>query len=135
MCFSTGLLTIWIDALPRNAIAMIRVETCTSIHQTDPETWDAFADEKWFHKHRFVASVEDGCLPGAEYWYLLFHNGDEVIGNCALSTFNISLDLFASKNRIYSFIKRVFPEIFKIRMSELPFTYIMFHRSLKQGVA
>ena len=95
---------------------MIRVETCTSIHQTKPETWDAFANKNWFHKHRFVASVEEGHLPGAQYWYLLFHKDDQLIGNCALSTFDISLDLFASNNRFYSFIKRLFPETFQIKI-------------------
>ena len=95
---------------------MIRVETYTSIHQTKPETWDTFADGNWFHKHRFIASVEDGHLPGAQYWYLLFHKDDEPVGNCALSTLDISLDLFAPNHRLYKGIKRFIPDIFKVRI-------------------
>src|SRR5688572_10193713 len=95
---------------------MIRTEVYTSIQQIPIQTWDAFASQNWFHKHRFVACMEAARIPGAKYWYLLFYHQQTVIGSCIFSTCNISLDLFTPKNSFIRFLGKCFSNIFNIRL-------------------
>src|SRR4030095_12330125 len=96
---------------------MLSVRQYKSIHEIDPDYWDSILDEKdVFHRHGFIKIVEDSRIENASFHYLLIYDNDQVVASTVLSAFNISLDLFISKNKFVTGLKKIFPNFFTIRI-------------------
>src|SRR4030095_7067542 len=96
---------------------MLSVRQYKSIHEIDPDHWDSMLDEKdVFHRHGFIKIVEDSRIENASFHYLLIYDNDQLVASTVLSAFNISLDLFISKNKFVTGLKKIFPNFFIIRI-------------------
>ena len=96
---------------------MLTIRQYTSIHQIEPYHWDSILDEKdVFHRHSFIAIVEDSRIENASFYYLLIYDNDKLVATTVLSAFRVSLDLFISKNSIVSGLKKLFPNLFAIKI-------------------
>jgi len=96
---------------------MIRVARLRSILEIDGTVWDAIVpDSAFFHSHRFIRSVEEARVQEADFWYLLFYDGQRLVGSAALSAFRISLDLFTGKTgqALIGFLRRMAPGFLKV---------------------
>jgi predicted N-acyltransferase len=96
---------------------MLCVRQYKSIHEVDPEHWNSILDKKdVFHAHGFIKIVEDSRTENAVFHYLLIYDNDQLVATTVLSAFKISLDLFISKNKLVSGIRKICPNFFTIRI-------------------
>jgi len=96
---------------------MLSVRQYKSIHEVDPGHWNSILDKKdVFHAHGFIKIVEDSRTENASFHYLLIYDIDQLVATTVLSTFKISLDLFISKNKLVSVLKKIYPNFFTIRI-------------------
>jgi predicted N-acyltransferase len=105
---------------------MLRIERYCSISEIEESVWDSIVSpNEVFNTHRFIQVVEKSKVEDASFWYLLFFNGDELIGHSVLSCFTISLDLFIPGSKAARWIKKIFPEFFNVRIlfSGLPASF------------
>jgi predicted N-acyltransferase len=87
----------------------LRVEKRRSICEVPEEEWDGLnAPYGLFHTHRFLRAVEEGS-GGVSFWYLLFYEGDRLVGSAPLSLFGVRLDLFLGQTpqRLVAAIRRI----------------------------
>lgn len=108
---------------------MINLQIYRTIAAIDAELWDRLAHNDWFHRHRFIASVEEAALPGAQFWYLLFMDDEKLVGSAVLSTYSMSLDMFIRDHSAISTFKSFFPSLFTVRllMCGLPASFGQFN--------
>lgn len=105
---------------------MLQIKRHSSIHDIVPAHWDSIVcKEDVFHSWQFIRVVEDSKVEGAEFYYLLFYEGETLIGSTVLSLFKVSLDLFITENGLVRFIKKLRPNFFtiKILMCGLPASF------------
>src|SRR5687768_13199047 len=96
---------------------MLTVKKYLTIHDIDENQWDSILrPDEVFNTHRFIRSVEESKIENAQFFYLLFYHDQQLVGSTVLSAFNMSLDLFISKNSIVRNLKHIFPGLFKIKL-------------------
>jgi predicted N-acyltransferase len=96
---------------------MLRVEYYKSIHLIEETVWNSLLTEHdVFNTHRFISVVENARVENASFWYLVFYDGEEIVGHAVLSSFSISLDLFISKNALIRTIKKIRPGFFTVNI-------------------
>jgi hypothetical protein len=79
------------------ATQSLRVRIHRDIDEIDPDEWDSLlaADELQL-SHRFVGLCQRSRVEGADYWHLLFSEGDRLCGIASLSRMNVCLEVLAS---------------------------------------
>ncbi|WP_373493335.1 peptidogalycan biosysnthesis protein [Aquiflexum sp.] len=96
---------------------MLRVENFRSISSIPANVWDGILSvNDVFNTHQFITVVEEARVENASFYYMLFYDESELVGHVVLSSFSISLDLFISKNKLVRRIKRVFPDLFSVKI-------------------
>ena len=96
---------------------MLRVEIQSSINLIEEKLWNSIVSEREiFNSYRFIKAVEDAHVEESSYRYLLFYNGDELVGHTVLSSFVISLDLFIPGNKLVQLVKKILPSLFNVRI-------------------
>jgi hypothetical protein len=96
---------------------MIRVVRLRSILETAETEWDSIVpDSAFFHSHRFIRSIEEAHVQEADFWLLLFYDGQRLVGSAALSAFRVPLDLFTGKagQALIGFLRRIIPAFLKV---------------------
>ncbi len=108
---------------------MLSLQIYRTIAAINSDLWDSLSHDDWFHRHRFIASVEDAALPGSQFWYLLFRDDEKLVGSAVLSTYIISLDMFIKDHHAISTLKSFFPSLFTVRllMCGLPASFGQFN--------
>lgn len=96
---------------------MLQVKQYNSIHAIDPDHWNSILDaEDIFHAYDFVTIVEDSKVEDATFYYLLFYDGETLVGSTVFSSFKVSLDLFITNNGLIRLIKKLSPDFFKVKI-------------------
>lgn len=96
---------------------MIKAKRFDSIHDIDESLWNSIISKaQFFHDYRFVQAVEEAKIEESRCWYLLFYDGERLVGSAALSAFKVSLDLFLGRTaqKIIRRLRRWFPNLFRI---------------------
>ncbi len=96
---------------------MLTIRQFKSIHEIDPQHWDSIVkEEDVFHRHHFISIVEDSKVEGADFFYLLFYHDEKLVATTVLSAFSFNLDLFISDHFFVSWVKKLFPAFFQIKL-------------------
>jgi predicted N-acyltransferase len=96
---------------------MLTVKKYKSIHETDPQHWDSIlVTDDNFHTYSFISIVEDSKVEDADFFYLLFYDNEQLVATTVLSAFNIYLDLFINDNWLVRKLKKIFPNLFKVKI-------------------
>ena len=98
---------------------MIEVRRFESIDDIEEVTWNSIVPgDSFFHRYRFVRSMEKARVQDSQFWYLLFYRGNRLAGSAVLTTFSIALELFTggfTKSWIKS-MRRFYPDFFKVKI-------------------
>lgn len=125
--------TLWNKALSTESPRMI-IKRFSSIREIDETLWNSIlAPNEFFNCYGFVEVVEQSKVEDAHFYYLLFYNNEELIGHTVLSSFQISLDMFARDSRVIQVIKKIFPNFFNLQMvfSGLPASFSQLNLKIK----
>lgn len=96
---------------------MLTVKKYLTINDIDEHEWDTILHPgEIYNTHRFIRTVEESKIENANFFYLLFYHDQQLIASTVLSAFNISLDLFISNNRFVRNLKKIFPNLFTIKL-------------------
>ena len=96
------------------------VKKYKSIHETNRQHWDSIlaADDNFqyilFHPGAFVERTAKWEY--ADFFYLLFYDNEQLVATAVLSAFNIYLDLFINDNWLVRKLKKIFPNLFKVKI-------------------
>jgi predicted N-acyltransferase len=103
----------------RTGTRTLSVECRRSINEFSEHTWDSVASKQGlFWTHRFFQVVEKSGVEQAEYYYLVFSDGDKPVGSAVLSAFDVSLALLLPslfQNLVQS-VRRFFDGFLRIRI-------------------
>ncbi|MCC5916177.1 MAG: hypothetical protein JJU02_02500 [Cryomorphaceae bacterium] len=87
------------------------------IEDLDSLAWNAIlSDEDVFHQHRFLQLLQNAQVENADMRFLAFYKSGELLGSSVISIFTIDVSLFANRDKGIQFIKRIFPNLFRIRI-------------------
>lgn len=96
---------------------MLNLKKYNSIHEIDAAEWNSILeDTDVFHRHRFMQLVEESKVENAKFSYLAFYDQQKLVATTVLSTFSISLDLFIGNSGFVKAIKKLFPNLFSIKI-------------------
>jgi predicted N-acyltransferase len=113
---------------------MIRVERFDTISSIEETAWDSIiSPNEFLNSYRFIKTVEESRMENSSLWYLLFYDGQQLVGHSVLSCFTISLDLFIPRNKLALVIKKAFPHFFNVRIlfSGLPASLAQLNLKIK----
>jgi predicted N-acyltransferase len=83
-----------------------------------PAEWDSIGgNQRLFSSHRFLRVVESSGVEDAQFFYLMFYDGEALVAGAVLSTFILTLDLLLppSIQKACAMIRRVIPGFMRIR--------------------
>lgn len=95
----------------------MRIEVKQDISEIPEANWDEIVTPAdLFHSHHYLAALDKAKVEGAHMEFVLFFEGEKLVGTSVLSDFEINLDLFIGEGGVVQGIKKVFPRFFKIRV-------------------
>lgn len=96
---------------------MLSVQKYLTINDIAEDEWDSIlSPEEIYNTHRFIRTVEESKIENAEFFYLLFYDDEQLVASTVLSAFKVSLDLFISNNSVVTYLKKIFPKLFTIKL-------------------
>ncbi|OGF05342.1 MAG: hypothetical protein A2509_01750 [Candidatus Edwardsbacteria bacterium RIFOXYD12_FULL_50_11] len=97
----------------------VRTKVARSIHDIDANDWDSILScVDSFHRHSFLACVEDARVENGTFRYVTVYRGNVIIGTAALSSLIVSLDIFTGGflRRAITAVQKIYPQFLKIRV-------------------
>lgn len=96
----------------------LQVHVHRSITEIAESLWDSVsAPYGLANTHRFLNALEGSRVEMADYWYLLIHMEDELVGTAVIASFTVSLDLLNSGLRkVVLPVRRLRPGFLKVRI-------------------
>ncbi len=96
----------------------LHVRVHRSITEIAESLWDSVSAQYGLaNTHRFLNALECSRVEMADYWYLLIHMGDELVGTAIVTSFTVSLDLLNSGlHKVVLPVRHLRPDFLRIRI-------------------
>lgn len=101
----------------RNNLGKVFFNWYEGINKVNKILWnEPLSDKDFLHHTSFLEVVDRSKINNAEIHYFTVSNGEKYICTAVVSVFEMNLDLFVQNKKIINFIKKIFPNLFKIKL-------------------
>ena len=105
------------DSIQVAPVQSLAVRLFNSVDEIKVEDWQMNGEPyNPFHELSFLEILEEANVENADHNYLLIYEDNQAIATAILSNFTIDLSLFIGQKKWVRWIKKLFPNLFNIRI-------------------